>query len=44
MLPAFEARDGKTVNNPTEANIIAEVRSPSEIFSRNAWVVDVTNL
>ena len=27
MLPAFEARDHKTVNNPMEAYIIAEVRS-----------------
>lgn len=27
MVPALEAKDGKTVNNPIEANIIAKVFS-----------------
>lgn len=32
MLPAFEAKDSKTVNNPIEAYIVAEVLSLLEML------------
>lgn len=37
MLPAYEAKDSKTVNNPIEAYIVAEVFSLQEIMFCNLW-------
>ncbi|KAH7849649.1 hypothetical protein Vadar_020933 [Vaccinium darrowii] len=39
MLPALEAKDGKTVNNPTEANIIAKITE--ELVCKGIEVEDI---